>query len=144
MKDTLEYKILKHLKDNDNGDFVVMKGFIEDENKLTNKLLSLSKKPEHYISFSSPVTIFGGNSPAETFGEISAKIEFNGIKYLDNLEKEIIELKLAESNIKANELNKTIAEQNEKNEKFNKFSTIANILIGLLNVCLLIWQILKD
>lgn len=144
MKDTLEYKILKHLKDNDNGDFVVMKGFIENEELLTNKLHSLSKKPEEYISFRRPVTMFGGDSPTETLGEISAKIEFNGIKYLDNLEKEIIELKLAESNIKANELNKNIAEQNEKNEKFNKFSTIANIIIGLLNIGLLIWQAVKD
>lgn len=88
MKDTLEYKILRHLKDNDNGDFIVMKGFIEDEVKLTNKLLSLSKTPEKYISFSGPVTIFGGSSPPKTFGTIAAKIEFNGIKYLNEIEKE--------------------------------------------------------
>ena len=53
----------------------------------------------------------------------------------DNKIKET-EFKLAKSNIKANELN-------EKNSKFNKWTTIFNIIIGLLNIGLLIWQILK-
>jgi hypothetical protein len=85
MKDTLEYRILKHLKDNDNGTFIEMEGFIEDEVHLMNKLASLSKKPEKYISITTPVTLFGGGSPSKTFGTISAKIEFNGIKYLESL-----------------------------------------------------------
>ena len=57
-------------------------------------------------------------------------------EYLKLVEKsriENIELKLAESNIKANKLNKKVAKRN-KNE------TIINIIIGLINIGILIWQ----
>jgi hypothetical protein len=65
-------------------------------------------------------------------------------KKLENNKKLIdVEIKLAESNLEANNLNKSIAKKNEKNEKFNKWTTIANIIVGLVNVGLLVWQILK-
>jgi hypothetical protein len=59
-------------------------------------------------------------------------------------ENKQLELDLAKSNLAANKLNKKIAKQNEKNEKFNKKSTIVNVIIGVLNVGLIVWQILKD
>lgn len=62
----------------------------------------------------------------------------------ENKEKEEIEFKLAKSNLEANKLNKRIAKRNEKNEKSNQISTWINIVIGIVNVGLLIWQILKD
>ncbi|UKM66596.1 hypothetical protein GSB9_03186 [Flavobacteriaceae bacterium GSB9] len=136
MKDTLEYKILKHLKEKDNGDFIDVIDFIDDRKLLESKLKSLSVEPEKYISVIFPFFTFGGSSPTITKDQLKAKIEFNGIKHLEYIEKSVSELNLAESNIKANKLN-------EKNSKFNKYSTIANIIIGLLNAGLLIWQILK-
>jgi hypothetical protein len=47
--------------------------------------------------------------------------------------REDLELELAESNISANKLNKRIA-------KRNKRETIINIILGLINVGILIWQ----
>jgi len=44
-----------------------------------------------------------------------------------------LEFKLAESNIRANELNEKIA-------KRNKRETIINIILGLINIGILIWQ----
>ena len=59
-------------------------------------------------------------------------------------EREEIELKLAKSNLEANKLNKRIAKQNEKNEKTNRITTWINVVIGIINIGLLVWQILKD
>lgn len=47
--------------------------------------------------------------------------------------RENIEFELAESNIRANKLNEKIAKRNKK-------ETIINIVIGLINIGLLIWQ----
>ena len=58
--------------------------------------------------------------------------------------KETLEINLAKSNLKANELNKKIAKQNSKNEKKNRISTWVNIGIGIINIGLLIWQIIKS
>ena len=58
--------------------------------------------------------------------------------------KENLEIDLAKSNLKANELNKKIAKQNAKNEKKNRISTWVNIGIGIINIGLLIWQIIKS
>lgn len=56
--------------------------------------------------------------------------------------KEQLELELTKSNIEANELNKRIAEQNTKNEKKNRIAMWVNIIIGVINVGLLLWQIM--
>ena len=47
--------------------------------------------------------------------------------------REELEFELAESNIQANKLNKKIAKRNKK-------ETIINIVIGLINIGILIWQ----
>jgi len=44
-----------------------------------------------------------------------------------------LEYKLAESNIRANEINEKVA-------KRNKTTTIINIILGLINIGLIIWQ----
>src|SRR5690606_401942 len=51
-------------------------------------------------------------------------------------ERDKLEFKLAESNIRANELN-------EKTAKRNKRDTAINILLGIINIVILIWQGLK-
>lgn len=60
-----------------------------------------------------------------------------------NIIKENLEIALAKSNLEANKLNKKIADRNKKNEKQNRISTWINIGIGIINVCLLVWQISK-
>ena len=57
--------------------------------------------------------------------------------------REKLEFKLAESNIQANKLNKKIAKKNAKNAKFNRDTTIINVILGIANVGLLVWQIFK-
>jgi hypothetical protein len=49
--------------------------------------------------------------------------------------REDLEFELAESNIRANKLNKKIA-------KRNKRETIINIVLGLINIGILIWQLI--
>lgn len=70
-----------------------------------------------------------------------AELEYE--KELKTSERETLEINLAKSNLEANILNKKIAIQNRKNEKQNRVSTWINIGIGIINVGLLIWQILK-
>lgn len=74
--------------------------------------------------------------------------DFTSFKEIESKElakelKENLEIDLAKSNIESNKLNKKIAKQNTKNEKKNQISTWLNIGIGIINACLLIWQILK-
>ena len=74
------------------------------------------------------------------------KIKSKADKQLENeiKEREKLENDLAKSNLEANKLNKKIAKQNQKNEKFNKITTWINVAIGLINIGLLVWQILKS
>ena len=66
MKKSLEYKILKHSRDNDNGDFIDLRGFIDDRNKLESKLRSLDKEPEKYITAKFPFFTFNAQSSDST------------------------------------------------------------------------------
>ena len=67
-------------------------------------------------------------------------LELESKKLDDELKKEkelkSLEIKLAKSNLKANKLNKKIAERNKR-------ETVINIILGAINIGLLIWQILK-
>lgn len=66
------------------------------------------------------------------------------LKRIENENKrEKLENELTISNIEANKLNREIAAKNEKNEKQNKIERYINIFMGVINVCLLLWQILK-
>jgi hypothetical protein len=88
MKETLEYKILKHLKENDDGEYVDMSKFTDDLKLLRIKLNSLSKKPEKYISSDLGSSIRFGDGDKIERNCILAKIEFNGIKYLNEIENQ--------------------------------------------------------
>lgn len=89
--------------------------------------------------------------------EFGLEVSQNGgwLEYLKNkaktdkkLKEEIkkrdeLEYELAKSNIEANKLNQKIAKQNAKNEKSNKIATWVNVAIGIINIGLLVWQIVK-
>ena len=62
--------------------------------------------------------------------------EQDKIQFLKTKEKEDLEIELAKSNIEANKINKKVAARNKK-------ETIINIILGLVNIGLLIWQLLK-
>jgi hypothetical protein len=86
MKGSIEHKILRYLKDNDNGDFINVTNIIDDRKLLESKLQSLSEEPEKYISFRFPVFFFGIGLPNKENNELKAKIEINGIVLLDKIE----------------------------------------------------------
>jgi hypothetical protein len=86
IKSSLEYKILKHLKKNDNGEYIDMSEFNSNLKLLRNKLSSLAKKPEKYISIDLGTSVWFGDGSKFERDCILAKIEFNGIKYLNELE----------------------------------------------------------
>jgi len=76
MKKSLEYKVLKYLSDNDNSKYLVVNKLHDDKNKLKRVLVALNK--EKYIdSYNKHI----GNGKDEYL----AKIEFNGLKYLESL-----------------------------------------------------------
>lgn len=77
MEDTLEYKILKYLSENNNGEPIDVSNMDTDKNRLKNALSNLKK--EKYIK-----------CRIITNGNIVAKIEFKGIKYLEEDSREKI------------------------------------------------------
>jgi len=89
------------------------------------------------------ITEFGLNI-VENGGWNKYLIETKKAKNLSQEQKSIrdkLEVDLAKSNLEANDLNKKIAKQNKENERKNRFSTWVNIIIGILNFAVLIWQI---
>lgn len=86
MKNTLEYKILKYLNEKDNGEYIDMSKFIKDEKKLRLKLISLSK--EKLTSYNGGTDFHFSNGNRLNKYCLLSKIEFKGIDYLNNLEKE--------------------------------------------------------
>jgi hypothetical protein len=130
------------------------------ENK-SIKPLELKDTNDEYLSDELSLTLFKkmvseNLIDTDNFGRIQLLaeaykiIEFGGwlkhIEYINEKQefKEKIEIDLAKSNLKANELNRKIAKQNKENEKKNRVSTWVNIIIGLLNFFALIWQIIKS
>lgn len=111
--------------------------------QVNNIILEIRKeKPELIKDFLSLNRIVGiqGTGMIESFlkNGVFTKIErIEKEKTIKEKEIKKIELNLAKSNIKANKLN-------EKNSCFNKWTTIVNIIIGLLNIGILIWQAMKD
>jgi preprotein translocase subunit Sss1 len=145
MKETLEYKILKHLKENDNGEYVDMSKFTGDLKLLKIKLNSLSKKPEKYISSDLGSSIWFGDGDKIERNCILAKIEFKGIKYLnelENTEKSIVnngiliqDSLLEKSPIKQKTVNKT-----EKKPSKKSWIEIASLVIGSIIGLIGIWE----
>ncbi|MCC9061436.1 YjcQ family protein [Flavobacterium piscisymbiosum] len=75
MEDNLEYKILKYLSENNNGKPIDVSNMDTDKNRLKNALSNLKK--EKYIK-----------CRVITNENIVAKIEFKGIKYLEEDSRE--------------------------------------------------------
>lgn len=140
MKKTLEYKILKYLFENDNNEFMKIVGIEKDSVLLNDKIVELKELNliEYELVSDKPKIDNNGESFKEFFTKnpYLCKITFEGKKYLQNIESFITEIKLAKSNIKANNLN-------EKNSSFNKWTNIVNIILGIINVSLLIYQGVK-
>ncbi|WP_405611492.1 hypothetical protein [Polaribacter sp. Asnod1-A03] len=152
MKNTLEYKILKHLKDNDNGDFINVTNLIVDRKLLESKLHSLAEEPEKYISFISPYFFFGVTLSNKENNELKAKIEINGILLLDKIEKGdknitenifngnfngtfIQDSLLDKSFVKQKTVNKTEKEPSKKS-----WIEIASLVIGSIIGLIGIWE----
>jgi len=85
------------------------------------------------------------NDLIQPTGLVNDFLKNGGFTELEKQEKERLinenklkdlELKLAKSNIAANKLNKKVAKRNRR-------ETIINIILGLLNIGILIWQLLK-
>ncbi len=107
MKDTLEYKILKYLSENDNGQYIDVSGLHLDKILLRSKLNGLSK--EKLILYSPPIEIRFGDGDNFKSENTKAKIEFKGIEYLNKLENE-------NKNITNNFNSSTIGQFNQSND----------------------------
>jgi len=81
MKSTLEYHILKHLSENENGEFIDVEFICENKKFLFEKLKNLHTETLIYFPMSSN-RIAGVNIPTK----YHAKIKLKGIDYLNKLE----------------------------------------------------------
>jgi hypothetical protein len=82
MKDTLEYKILKHLKDNENGKPITLDNFHKNENLLRLKISELVKLK--YITKVAELSLDSGFSVEG----LRCEIRIDGIKYLNEVESQ--------------------------------------------------------
>lgn len=82
IKGSLEYKILKHLKDNENGKPITLDNFHKNENLLRSKISELVKLK--YISKVAELSLGTGFSVKG----LRCEITINGIKYLNEIESE--------------------------------------------------------
>ncbi|HCE55610.1 MAG TPA: hypothetical protein DER05_11710 [Lutibacter sp.] len=101
MKNTLEYKILKYLSDNNNGRFINVSEIKINTDFLKSAIKDLKERnlieTEKY-----PGTPWKGGAIGMTPSEKpeKCKIKLSGIEYLDNLEKSIIDFRLKKWQIK--------------------------------------------
>jgi hypothetical protein len=107
MKETLEYKILKYLSENDNGEYIDVSNLHTDKNLLRSKLNGLSK--EKLITCNLGIDIRFGDGNNIKVDQIKAKIEFKGIEYLNKFETE-------NKSINNNFNNSTIGQLNQSDE----------------------------
>ncbi len=115
IKSSLEYKILKHLKVNDNGEYIDVSELSDDKKLLRTKLNGISK--EKLISYSGGIDMRFGDGDNIKVDHIKAKIEFKGIEYLNKLETE-------NKNITNNFNNSTISQLNQESNFSNSPTNI--------------------
>lgn len=101
MKDTLEFKILKHLAENNKGRFIDISEITSDTDFLKSVIADLKTRglilTEPYIG--TPWTNgWVGTTPSEK-PEI-CKIQISGLEYLDALEKSDIDFELTKRTLK--------------------------------------------
>lgn len=95
MKDTLEYKILKYLSENDNGEYFDI-SFIENNSKLLNSKITELKKVKYIDETRTPVitdSYFSSKDPVH-------KILLNGTNRLHEIERLIITNNIEELTLK--------------------------------------------
>lgn len=117
-----------------------------DEIKLLLKRIENAADKLADVRFGEHNTIILSNGITERFlknGGFTGIEKENEIASQKRTKKEEIESQLAISNLRANELNEKIAIANDKNEKQNRIATWINVGIGIVNIVLLIWQLLK-
>lgn len=138
----------------------VLKSLYESKEGITNSInikgnnIFSIELISHYLKEMNLIKEIGGGWIASQMFEPSSYIisekgleiskKGGWLKHLENKKIEEInrkkiektELKLAKSNIRANELNEKVA-------KRNKRDTIINIILGIINIGILIWQSLK-
>ncbi|RKS95657.1 hypothetical protein BC952_1354 [Flavobacterium limicola] len=107
MKDTLEYKILKYLSENNNGEPVDVSRLETNTKKLKQKLIELEK--EKLISYGSGIDLRFGDGTGVKVDFIRAKINFKGIEYLNKIDSD-------NRNITNNFNNSTIGQLNQSDE----------------------------
>lgn len=145
MKKTLEYRILKYLFNNNTEDlkFIELdfKEKREDGFKILEYAINELVKRELINVKPFPRTIRNEKDKITKtllYEKLDlCKINIDGVEFLHKVESLEINFKLAESSIDANELNK-------KNSKFNKYATIINIILGIINISLLLYQGLQN
>ena len=127
MKNTLEYKILKYLFENNNGNPIEVSQLHSDKESLKKSLSNLKK--DKLI-----------NAKAKNNENIIAKIEFKGIKYLNEIENKNITNIFSES---------TIGQFNQDSNLTNSTitnSTIANPKTDLKadSIMLKFWKLISE
>ena len=103
MKETLEYKILKHLSINNNGRFIDISEIESDTEFLKSVISDLKKReliltePYPRIPWDSSTGVIG-SSPSDK--PEKCKIKLSGLEYLDSLEKSDTDFELAKKTLK--------------------------------------------
>lgn len=107
MKDSLEYKILKFLSEKNNEESVDVSDLEPNKKLLKQKLLELKK--EKLIKYGNGIDLSFGDGSNLKIEFIRAKINFNGLKFLKEIESE-------NKNITNNFNNSTIGQFNQSDE----------------------------
>jgi hypothetical protein len=145
MKKTLEYKILKYLFDNNTEDLKFIELEFKKKREDGFKVLeySINELVKRGLINVKPFPITTRNEKDKITTILMyekldlCKINIDGIEFLHKIESLEMNFKLSESSIDVNELNK-------KNSKFNKYATIINIILGIINISLLLYQGLQN
>lgn len=111
MTETLEYKILKHLSENDNGNYIDISFLSENKKLLLEKSVEL-KKVGHLTFY--PTTRIGHSIRVQV---PNCKIKLGGIKFLS-------EIDLKHNNVTNTFNNSTIGQFNQDSEFFKSPNSI--------------------
>lgn len=113
MKETLEYKILKYLSENDNGKYIKVSNISEDKLLLKSKIKNLTEDNFIYSKNTYLKIKIGNVNSSNEIQMPVCKIQSKGIEYLKNLDKK------TESNITNNFNGSTIGQLNQESNFSN-------------------------
>jgi len=123
-QEKITVEIIKYLK---------TKGGVSTRQDIMNSIQNINSGWNHHTVIGSLKDL----NLIDNIGDSAYRLTDNGWRF-ESFEKLMYEkrlnIDLAESNIEANKLNK-------KNSGFNKIATIINVIIGILNAILIVWQI---